>query len=230
MFKLIDMKNIIIIATLVLCFTATVSAKNKNKTSIGINLSVKPIHYNFWSQSLWSNNYGYWSTENWRNYSVESFTESNNIPFIGIGLQHDLSNRMGIKYGYQFGYSESKIFKTFNEGDIDNLPKEEWIHYGHRSYISHSIGADFIFKYINNEKFELYCLVGLSSVFTQKRNKLNEGLTLERPFQTDLYKDFFFIPQFTPIAIKYGKKIAISAELGLGYKGYVNVGVSKKLN
>ena len=222
------MKNLII-AILVLFIGSNLSAKHKIKTSIGIDLSLKPIHYNFWSQGLWSNDYGYWTDENWRNYSVESLAGSNNIPFFGIGIQHEFNDRIGIKYGYQFGHVKRKLYSTLNKDETNKLPKDEWLQYGHQNYTSHSIGADFMFKYINNEKFELYCLLGVSSAFTERRNKLNEGLTLERPFQTDLYKNIFLLPQFTPIGIKYGDNIAISAELGLGYKGYLNVGVSKKL-
>ncbi len=85
-------------------------------------------------------------------------------------------------------------------------------------YAGAMVAVEPTFTYMENATVSLYAVTGLGGVFIfDRRNPAtNEKRT---PFVT---------LQLTPIGIRYGRKVGAFAELGYGYKGIVNFGISTK--
>ncbi|AMO19834.1 outer membrane beta-barrel protein [Flavobacterium columnare] len=76
------------------------------------------------------------------------------------------------------------------------------------------------YNYLSNDNFRLYS--GLGVGYTLIRNKTNELSSEGLSFDNSNRFNF----QITGIGFRYGKKLGISAEVGLGYKGILNGGIS----
>ena len=81
--------------------------------------------------------------------------------------------------------------------------------------------------YYNGRIIQLYGLVGLGArYYTQK--EVGQG---SAPLQNPTTPTGIFVnSQMTPIGVRAGKRLSGFVELGIGYKGLVNAGVSYKVN
>lgn len=76
------------------------------------------------------------------------------------------------------------------------------------------------FYYLKNRNFDLYALGGMGCFIVTSGNYNNRYSN---------YDNFGLTVQLTPIGVRFGRKFGGFAELGYGYKGLVNMGVSVKL-
>jgi len=157
-------------------------------------------------------------------YSIRSFDHSNDIPFAGISLQKNHSKHFNTKTGFQYGYVSRAIYQYFDE--TKNI--------GKRTYSSFAFTNDIMFSYIIKSKFEVYALLGIALIHSNEKNHFNENRLINKNFSeltyiTNEYSEFFLLHQVSPIAIRYGGDLAVTAEIGTGYRGLVNIGISKKI-
>lgn len=76
-----------------------------------------------------------------------------------------------------------------------------------------------VFHHYHKPNIAVYSLAGLGSYFTQDQSIIY-------PDQT--YSDAAMTFQATPLGIRFGKTVGVFAELGYGYKGILNFGISGK--
>lgn len=94
---------------------------------------------------------------------------------------------------------------------------------GDYRYVSALLAAEAQFHYIDRPRWSLYGIAGAGLGRTSARNSGAVTNTVEKsryPLATI---------QVTPIGVRYGKTVGIFAELGYGYKGILNTGVSLRL-
>lgn len=76
-----------------------------------------------------------------------------------------------------------------------------------------------VFHHYHKPNMAVYSLAGLGSYFTEDRSILY-------PDQT--YSDGAMTFQATPLGLRIGRTVGVFAELGFGYKGILNLGISGK--
>lgn len=111
-----------------------------------------------------------------------------------------------ISLGLAMGFTNNTTYRTDYWGSKS--------FYKHSSFIS-TFEAKFI--YIDRSFVQLYGLTGFGVLLVK---------TTDQRFPHDTKMYGWPTPQLTPIAIRVGKKIAGFAEMGFGYKGIINLGVS----
>lgn len=94
---------------------------------------------------------------------------------------------------------------------------------GDYRYISALIAAEAQLHYIDRPKWSLYCVAGAGLGSTFERNSGTVAGSSEKTRYP------LVIVQVTPIGVRYGKAVGIFAELGYGYRGIVNAGISLRL-
>jgi len=204
-------------AILTFCLGSYAFAQNKIETSIFLDLSVKPVLDKEYFEIHILSHDNYRNDVVFDNDTIDAIPKSNNIPFVGVGLQHDINKRISIKYGFQYGVVEQKI----HNGEI--------VH-GHLTNNYYGLNAGVMFKYVSKPKIDIYSLIGLSGFHIISQYQLDSEHIISQIFGNEKYNRKGYIPQITPIGIRYGDNISFTAELGLGSKGHINVGVSKKFN
>jgi hypothetical protein len=77
------------------------------------------------------------------------------------------------------------------------------------------------FSYVKKAAFELYFFAGAGVIFNKNKTIVN-GESVASQLYTNP------TTQLTPLGIRAGKKVAVFAEIGYGYKGIVNLGLSSR--
>ena len=90
-----------------------------------------------------------------------------------------------------------------------------------------TIAAEFLHNYTNHPHFRAYTYIGTGcSLYTQQFT----GFTSSTPSWEKSVQNYqSFTGQYVPIGISAGGKLAAFLELGIGYKGVVNGGVSFRI-
>jgi hypothetical protein len=83
----------------------------------------------------------------------------------------------------------------------------------------YTLAIEFDFIYFKRPNFQLYGVAGYGYSFGKDEYFLDTG-------KTDSGYIGFMVFQVSPIAFKYGNRVAIFSELGFGYKGIANFGFS----
>ena len=131
----------------------------------------------------------------------------------------NFSNSYSVTYRYQasrratFGLSSS----VATGNTYKNYLFESASNYKYTSVI---LAFETRFSYIEKPFLSLYYFAGLGGFVVTERdleNTYNDPRTFAYP-----------TCQITPLGIRYGKKAAIFAEIGYGYKGIINMGISAK--
>lgn len=96
------------------------------------------------------------------------------------------------------------------------------------TYTKHTTVAAFevYYIYMFRKYMELYTLAGIGPSFS------NMNIDVNQPGgsgSTNIETQNVVKVQYTPIGIRYGGKLGAYAELGIGYKGVFNAGISYKL-
>ncbi len=94
---------------------------------------------------------------------------------------------------------------------------------GNYRYNSALIAAEVQFHYIDRPRWSVYGIAGagLGQTFERKSG------TMTDPVEKTRYP--LITVHGTPIGVRYGKAVGIFAELGYGYRGIVNAGISLRL-
>ncbi len=149
---------------------------------------------------------------------IDGFIDFFSILFLQKTQPVNRSNGGYLTYKYQF----SKVFAlgitsavTRMNGNNEYQTKAN----GGNSTEAAIMGIETSFTYLNKNNLQLYALTGGGIFYSRIWDK--------SPVTSDdeLYGPTF---QVTPIGIRYGKSVAAFAELGYGYKGIANLGVSLK--
>lgn len=147
------------------------------------------------------------------NYN-ETQNKSQSIPHFGLGYRYHFNNivSLGIDVGYQNSIREYTLSPNNNsEPDI------------HRKKITQLFlimpAADF--TYLNKRIVKLYGGAALGIAIGAVKNTYSGGKTKEEHAMG-------YLPAFqlTPFGIRVGKEVAGYFEVGLGYKGFLTLGLS----
>ena len=133
-----------------------------------------------------------------------------------IGYRYWLNNRMG--FGLHFAFDKNSV-KAIHQSVIDTSSEHEWRIYNRYFYTT---AVDFNWNYMNKPACQLYGNAGMGATLVSfSDNKTDDS-------EAKLKKFFTFNMHVSPIGIRIGKEIAGFAEIGWGYKGFFNAGISVK--
>ena len=93
----------------------------------------------------------------------------------------------------------------------------ERFNYRHKSYM---LSFEAKFNYVSKPNIELYYFAGGGGVLVRER-RLDLAT---HQYETFMYPTF----QITPFGVRAGKQTGIFAEIGYGYKGIINMGLSSR--
>jgi hypothetical protein len=125
-------------------------------------------------------------------------------PTFGITYRYAIANRWMLQAdGFYQKMSQDVYVGNTKDGTIDY------------SYITVGLGTDY--RYISNDIFQMYS--GVAVGYTSENVKNSGG-------ETSIDGDGFINYQVNALGFRVGKKFAAFAELGFGYKGIINTGVS----
>ena len=139
---------------------------------------------------------------------------------IFLSYSYFVTSRLGI------GITAGTEFVTFNQIANYDAPTPGLPVLG--SFKSNITTVAFELKpvYLNTRLVQLYGLIGLGARYTT--DKLVSGEN-NIPGKEVTYTPVFINTQWTPIGVRVGKTLSGFLELGLGYKGLINGGISYKL-
>ncbi len=154
------------------------------------------------------------------NYTIDQFfnIKSNVLPnnysrsnikskgAIFISFSHLISEK--ISSGASFGSNKITSDILLNNQVVGTL---------NRYLYTLAIESDF--AYIKKQNFQLYAVTGIGYSFGKDEYFINTG-------HSDKGSIGFMVFQVSPIALKFGNRVAIFTELGFGYKGIANLGFS----
>ncbi|MCU0394917.1 MAG: hypothetical protein MUF29_03350 [Chitinophagaceae bacterium] len=125
------------------------------------------------------------------------------------GLRYQTASRFG--FGLDMVYGKTTTEYVYNTTLISKTVESQWFTLMARASYTYYLNE------INLPHVELYGAVAAGSSFRDARNE--DGKTLNSSH---------LAYQITPLGVRSGRKIAIWAELGYGFKGLVNAGLSWK--
>lgn len=126
------------------------------------------------------------------------------------------SNSYQISYRYK---TPGKLTLGFSVALLNGqLSKNQNIELQHTSIVT---AFEPKFSYLKKPAFELYFFAGAGIIFNKNRTIMNGEF-----FASKLYTNP--TTQLTPFGIRAGKKVAVFAEIGYGYKGIANLGLSSR--
>lgn len=96
---------------------------------------------------------------------------------------------------------------------------------GHSHSAVYSLGVESNYRYISKPKFQMYSGLGAGYAFGKTTFKLGDALEFKNT-NNDNSKINYFTFHVTALGFRVGKKLAAFAELGVGYKGIINGGLS----
>ena len=168
--------------------------------------------------------YGLFTTPQFVDIFVDIFSA---VFSFGTYQQDNVHYTGGIILTYKHAFNDRWLlgFSTAYDGrSADLLNKDRDSKKG--SYVSSYITpvVSFDYRYLMKEKVQLYSGIGLGATFLNEHNKVINPDTNEE--ETSDNNQVFFDFQVNLIGVRVGKKLAGFAELGFGYKGIINGGIS----
>ncbi|RVU90347.1 hypothetical protein EH230_05225 [Flavobacterium columnare] len=127
-----------------------------------------------------------------------------------ISYSYALVDKLNL--GLDLAY-EAFVSDVISNGKIVNKQKEDDI----------TLALKSNYNYLSKNKFRLYSGLGIG--YTLIKNRTNDLSSQGLSFDNSSRFNF----QITGIGFRYGGKLGISAEAGLGYKGILNAGISYQL-
>lgn len=128
-----------------------------------------------------------------------------------IGPAFNLTYKMAVMNNW-FLYAEG-TYQIVKEDVLENSVKTGDVSY---RYFTAGFGTEY--HYIHKEWFQMYS--GASIAYTSQNADFTTSTNIEDG------SDGYFNFQVNAVGLRFGKKLAGFAELGVGYKGYVNAGLS----
>jgi hypothetical protein len=126
------------------------------------------------------------------------------VPYISLGITYAFEMRTGDVFE-NGGTAEGSIAKI----GIGNFTKT-----------FHTVAAEVKYDYYRKKSFTMYALGGLGATFQKENYRPADSKAAE------VGNSVFFNLQLTPIGMKYGNTFSVFGEIGFGYKGLLNLGVS----
>ena len=96
---------------------------------------------------------------------------------------------------------------------------------GKSSSAVYSFGVESNYRYISKPKFQMYSGLGVGYAFGETTFTLGDKLEFKNKID-DTSKIDYLTFHVTALGFRVGKKLAAFAELGVGYKGIINGGLS----
>ena len=103
--------------------------------------------------------------------------------------------------------------------NLDSVRVVDYIAYRNSknySRIQPTIAMEYVFNYVYRPIWQLYTSLGL-------------GTTITKIHQSKLSNSIDFNMHFSPLGLRVGKDVGGFIELGFGYKGFLNAGISVRL-
>ncbi|MDR1652817.1 MAG: hypothetical protein LBS01_04085 [Prevotellaceae bacterium] len=147
---------------------------------------------------------------------------------LGYGMQpgsyHFLSPSIDYRYGFTgwfslggtfiFDTNSVLIYKNHTDPQTGRITPDKDGEFTEHTRYCYTIATEAVFKYMNKPMCRLYGFVGGgTTIFTV-------------PTFNVVKTNAIFNFQITPLGVSFGKKIAAFIEVGYGYKGLVNAGIS----
>jgi len=183
------------------------------------------ISQTFKGQSEFSASYGINSFQQSLQGGIGGGSEVTEItsatPNLFLTYRYYLSNRfaIGITIGTQQFTTAS--YDPYYTG-VSNLP------YKTDAYNYTTVTAEFLYNYLNRHWVRLYTYIGVGCSF-YKKNIWEYSGPNNAPWTNTSGNQAAFNMQYVPIAISVGGRLSGFAELGIGYKGFLNAGISYRL-
>ena len=134
-----------------------------------------------------------------------------------VGYRYWFNKKIGI--GVHFAFDKNSV-KAIHAHDLSTTSDDEWR--VHNRYF-YTLAAEVNWKYLDRPICQLYGNAGLGVTLVQFSDNKN-------PNPDAHLKQFpFFNMNVMPFGVRVGKMVGGFAEIGWGYKGFFNVGVSVKL-
>ena len=134
---------------------------------------------------------------------------SKNSSYSGIfqaGYKYEVARRLDLGATYSYGTGKSDAFYG---GKYAGQFKNQY----------HTISADADYRYVSWGRWALYASVGIGATIYRQQYE-PENTDKERDSDRIVHFNF----QASPLAIKYGNRIGLFAEIGAGYRGLVQGG------
>jgi hypothetical protein len=142
--------------------------------------------------------------------SYTEVTSATGTPFLTCRFYISNKFAIGITAGIQ-QFSTASYDDYFNGNP--NIP------YSTSVYNYRTMATEFLANYINKHLYRLYTYLGVGySVFTERITQ-----------SSDVDQQTSFNMQYVPLGINIGNRLCGFAELGIGYKGFMNCGLSYRV-
>ena len=132
------------------------------------------------------------------------------------------NTKASLTYGLSYKIASAKNWFFYADGAYQGITEdvlENNVQVGDVSHTYLTFGFGTEFHYIHSDWFQMYS--GGSVAYTQHSAKYTTSST-----NFDNIDKGFFNWQINALGFRFGNKIAATLELGAGYKGYANFGVS----
>jgi len=134
-----------------------------------------------------------------------------------VGYRYWFNKKVGI--GVHFAFDKNSVKAIHTENPTTSSDNEWRVH----NRYFYTMALDFNWNYVNKPAYQLYGNIGLGASIVQfsdnKTTNPDEHL-----------KQFPFLNMhLSPLGIRFGETIGCFAEIGWGYKGFLNAGISIKL-
>ena len=135
-----------------------------------------------------------------------------------MGYRHWFTKHFGLGGILAFDYNSLKVYNG-DPNSSGRTPRPLEMRKVNRYYMTFAIEP--VFNYVYKPAFQLYGYVGLGgTVVTFSSVKFDDG---SKP---DISRLPFINAHVTPLGIRFGKGFGGFAEIGYGYKGILNAGIS----
>jgi len=116
--------------------------------------------------------------------------------------------------GASFGFDTNNVFIARDLNGDGTMQSEEWENKVEHNRYYYTAALEAVFNYMNKPVCRLYGFVGFGGTIT--------SVPSFEVFKTTVFPNF----QVTPFGVSVGKSVAGFAEIGYGYKGFLNLGIA----
>jgi len=96
---------------------------------------------------------------------------------------------------------------------------------GHQRLTFYTAALEFDYRYVSKEKFQMYFSLGAGTTFMHENFLPDETLNSQISSFNDFYDPYLNL-HVNLLGLRFGKTVGVFVELGLGYKGIANAGIS----
>jgi|GEM_PF-2680585 len=130
------------------------------------------------------------------------------------------SVRKYIDKSFSYGFSIGWQSFSMNHSDVGSVQNPDYL----AKFNVGTLAFEFKKRHIWGHRYQLYSLFGLGGSYIAESKGPAEGVKYYIPVKTSATSGFVPNGQLTPIGASYGNRLSAYAELGVGYKGILNIG------